>query len=139
LDLASVDLVQHLVSTAWIKIEGDVAQPGIAVAANQCAESSQLLSDGVFASGKQVDRQIAADLAECDRIVQPRRGAEEGNKRVGVKVFKTEGSAMNASTIARSRHSQSKGVRAGSNAALRRLLLLAQKRCPGQPIQQSRS
>jgi hypothetical protein len=39
LDLASVDLVQHLVSTARIKIEGDVAQPGIAVAANQCVES----------------------------------------------------------------------------------------------------
>src|SRR5690349_4744694 len=32
-DVASVDLVQHLVSTARIKIEGDVAQPRIAVAA----------------------------------------------------------------------------------------------------------
>ena len=71
--MATVDLVQHLVSTARIEIEGDVAQPGIAVAANQCVESPQLLSDGVFASGEQIDRQIAADLAECDRIVQPRR------------------------------------------------------------------
>ncbi len=64
MDLASVDLVQHLVSTARIKIEGDVAQPRIAVAANQCVESPQMLSDGVFASGEQIDRQIAADLAE---------------------------------------------------------------------------
>src|SRR6266571_6390404 len=63
----------------------------MAVAANQCVESPQLLPDGVFASGEQIDRQIAADLAECDRIVQPRRGVEEGNKRVGVKVCKAEG------------------------------------------------
>src|SRR6202030_2099009 len=86
LDLAPVDLIQHLVSTARIKIESDVAQPGIAVAANQCVESPQALPDGVFASGEQIDRQIAADLAECGRIVQPRRGAEERNKRVAVKV-----------------------------------------------------
>src|SRR5712664_289032 len=91
LDLAPVDLVQHLVSTARIKIEGDVAQPGIAVAANQCVESPQLLPDGVFASGEQIDRQIAADLAECDRIGQPRRCAEEGNKRFGVEAFKAAG------------------------------------------------
>ena len=50
-----------------------------------------MLPDGVFASGEQIDRQIAADLAERDRIAQPRRGAEEGNKRFGVKVFKAEG------------------------------------------------
>ena len=53
LDLASVDFIQHLVSTARIKIEGDVAQPRIAVAANQSLESPQLLPDGVFASGEQ--------------------------------------------------------------------------------------
>ena len=35
LDVAPVDLVQHLVPTARIKIEGDIAQPGIAVAGNQ--------------------------------------------------------------------------------------------------------
>src|SRR6266403_783233 len=91
LDLASVDLVQHLVSTARIKVEGDVAQPGIAAAANQCLESPQLLPNGVFASGEQIDRQIAADLAECDRIAQPPCGAEEGSKGVGVKVSKAEG------------------------------------------------
>src|SRR5271163_3022349 len=90
LDLASVDLVQHFVSTARIEIESDVAQPGIAVAANQCVESPQLLPNGVFASGEQIDRQIAADLAKCGRIVQLRRGAEEGNKRVGLQVFKAE-------------------------------------------------
>src|SRR5258708_6267934 len=50
-----------------------------------------MLSDGVFTSGEQIDRQIAADLAERRRIVQPRRGAKEGNKRVGVKVFKAQG------------------------------------------------
>src|SRR6266403_4675612 len=91
LDLATVDLVQHLVSTVRIKIESDIAQPGLAVAANQCVDTPQLLPDGVFASGEQIDREIAADLAERDRIVQPRRRAEEGNKRVGVKVFKAEG------------------------------------------------
>ena len=81
LDVAPVDLVQHLVATARIKIDGDVAQPGIAVAADQGVKPAQLLPDRVFASGEQIDRQIAADLAERDRIVQPRRGAEEGNKR----------------------------------------------------------
>ena len=91
MDLATVDLVQHLVSTARIKLEGDVAQPGIAIAANQSAQPPQLLSDWVFASGKQIDRQIAADLAECGRIVQPRHSAEEGNKGVGMKFFKAEG------------------------------------------------
>jgi len=54
-------------------------------------ESAQVLPDGVFASGEQIDRQIAADPAERGRITQPRRCAEEGNKRVGVKVFKAEG------------------------------------------------
>src|ERR1700738_2367266 len=83
LDLALVDLV----STARIEIEGDVAQPGIAVAANQCVESPQVLPDGVFTSGEQIDRQIAADLAECDRIAPPRRGAEGGNKRDGGEVL----------------------------------------------------
>ena len=89
--LPPVDLVQHLVPTARIKIEGDVAQAGIAVAANQCMESPQVLPDGVFASGEQIDRQIAADLAEGDRIVQTRRDAEEGSKGVGVRIFKAEG------------------------------------------------
>ena len=56
MDLASVDLVQHFMSTARIKIEGNVAQPRIAVAANQFSESAQVLSDGVFASGEQIDR-----------------------------------------------------------------------------------
>src|SRR6266480_6332262 len=63
----------------------------MAIAANQGVEAPQVLPDGVFASGEQIDRQIAADLAECDRIVQPRRGAEERSKRVGMKVFKAEG------------------------------------------------
>src|SRR4051812_16830185 len=52
LHLASIGLVQHLVSTARINIEGDVAQPGVGVAANQRAESPQLLPDRVFASGE---------------------------------------------------------------------------------------
>src|SRR5258708_70873 len=59
LDLASVDLVQHLVSTARIKIEGDVAQPGISVAANQSVESPQLLSPRIFAFRAQIDRRVA--------------------------------------------------------------------------------
>jgi len=83
LDLASIDLVQHLVSTARIKIEGDVAQPGIAVAANQCVESRSCCPTGSSLPENKLDRQIAADLAECDRIGQPRRCAEEGNKRSG--------------------------------------------------------
>ena len=82
MDLPAVGLVQHLVSATRIEIERDVAQPGIAVAANQCVESPQLLPDGVFASGEQIDREIAPDLAECDRIAQSRRNAEEGRKRV---------------------------------------------------------
>ena len=82
MDFVSVDLVQHLVSAARIEIEGDVTQPGIAVAADQCVESPQLLSDGIVASGEQIDREIAPDLAECDRIAQSRRNAEEGRKRV---------------------------------------------------------
>src|SRR3954469_5825087 len=91
LDLAPVGLVQHLVPAARIGIEGDVAQPGIAVAADQCVESPQLLPDRVFAPGEQIDWQIAADLAERDRIAQSRRGTEEGSKRFGVKVFKAQG------------------------------------------------
>ena len=49
LDLPAVGLVQHFVSAARIEIEGDVAQPGIAVAAYQYVEPAQVLPDGVFA------------------------------------------------------------------------------------------
>ena len=76
-----VDLVQHLVSTARIEVEGDVVQPGVAVAANQCVESAQLLSDGVFASGEQIDRQIAGILRSAtgsyNRGATPRKETRE--------------------------------------------------------------
>ena len=140
LDLASVDLVQHRVSTARIEIEGDVAQPGVAVAANQCVESPELLPHGVFASGEQIDRQIAADLAECDRIAQPRCGAEEGSKRVGVKVFKAEGISheridgrlIAAQPVERRARQLECGVEEVAARGLR-------KRGPGQAFKHSRS
>src|SRR5882724_227947 len=83
---------------------------------------------------------MAPDLSECDRIAQPWRSAEEGNKRVGVKVYKAQGISHeridNRLIAAQPVEGRARRLECGVEEVAARGL---RKRGPGQAFKRSRS
>jgi len=86
----AIDLIQHFVPATGVAVTGDVQKSRMAVTSNQRFDTLKLLAHRIFASGKQVNRQIGADVSKTDRVRQAERCAEKGCERCGLKLGKAQ-------------------------------------------------
>src|SRR5438046_557951 len=70
----AIDLVQHLVSSAGVKVVRDTAETSGAITVHQQARSLEVVAQGVLAAREKIDGQILSYLTEGHRIGEATSG-----------------------------------------------------------------
>src|SRR5262245_11550128 len=89
-DFVTVELIEHFVPSTAVEVVRDVVNARLSIAGRQDLDAYELLADGIFASRKQVDGQVAPDLAKTDRIRQSGRSREKRRERRGLELRKAQ-------------------------------------------------
>ena len=80
----AVGLVEHFVPAVRVEIEGDVREPGVAVAVDQRLQPRKAVVDRVLVAEENVGRQVLADPGDLNRIAQAGGDAREAAGAVGL-------------------------------------------------------
>src|SRR6266404_2366536 len=86
----AVDLVQHLVSSAGVKIVRDTAEAGGAITVHPQARSLEVVAEGVLAAREKIDGQILSYLTEGHRIGETASRREKRHEGRGLERRETE-------------------------------------------------
>src|SRR5271170_4393886 len=73
-DFGRIDFVQHLMPLARVEMMRDIREACATIAAHEEPKALQLLANGVFAAGKEVNGQCAPNRAKPPGIGQFRSG-----------------------------------------------------------------
>ena len=76
-DFDPVDLIKHFVSSASIEFVRDIRDARFSIALNEESDSLELLANGIFAAGKNINGQVTPDFAQICRITYPLGGGEK--------------------------------------------------------------